>query len=165
MTKKTILITTGTTSFPFLRMDNLVNHLYKNNPGYQFYYQNPLSELTSLDNLLVKKEIPFDKLISLIKKSYLIISHGGPGTIHLIKKYHKNKPIIIPRIRKYGEHVNNHQIEFNKNCSGIFLLTEIKTDLIENYIKKPIKQKKLIVNNNKSVIRKFEKYINQIMNS
>ena len=48
-----------------------------------------------------------------IKMSELVISHAGIGTIILCKEY--GIPIIIlPRRKKYGEHMNDHQMEIAK---------------------------------------------------
>ena len=45
-----------------------------------------------------------------ISKADIIISHGGVGTIFSAIKRGK-KVIAIPRLEKYGEHINDHQIE------------------------------------------------------
>ena len=45
-----------------------------------------------------------------IDEADLVITHGGVGTIFSALK--KNKKVIaIPRLEKYGEHINDHQIE------------------------------------------------------
>jgi UDP-N-acetylglucosamine transferase subunit ALG13 len=49
--------------------------------------------------------------IKLIKESNLIISHAGAGSFINARKYNKNL-IIVPRQLKYGEHVNDHQVDF-----------------------------------------------------
>ncbi len=53
----------------------------------------------------------------LIKKANLIITHAGVGSIEMSLKNHK-KVIAVPRIKKYREHINDHQKdieqEFNK---------------------------------------------------
>lgn len=52
--------------------------------------------------------IPMDKMNDLIDSAKLIITHGGVGSI--VGALKKNKKIIVmPRLSKYGEHVNNHQ--------------------------------------------------------
>ena len=54
--------------------------------------------------------IPMDKMNSLIDTANLIITHGGVGSIVGALKKHK-KIIVMARLSKYGEHVNNHQQE------------------------------------------------------
>ena len=48
-----------------------------------------------------------------IDEADLIITHGGTGVI--VNSLKKNKKIIaIPRLSKYGEHVDDHQIQLIK---------------------------------------------------
>jgi len=57
--------------------------------------------------------VPIDTAMEYIKMSELVISHAGIGTIILCKEY--GIPIIIlPRRKKYGEHMNDHQMEIAK---------------------------------------------------
>lgn len=59
------------------------------------------------------KTFPFienEEVKKLIEKSDLIICHGGVGTI--FEGLHKEKKVLaVPRLKKYGEHVDDHQLE------------------------------------------------------
>ena len=61
-------------------------------------------------NMKILDLIPIKDFNSYIKKSKYIISHGGVGTILDAIKM-KKKVIVVPRLKEYGEHENNHQIE------------------------------------------------------
>lgn len=50
------------------------------------------------------------KFNKLIKESDLVITHGGVGSIISALKHNK-KVIAVPRLSRYGEHVNDHQLE------------------------------------------------------
>lgn len=69
--------------------------------------------------------VPTDELLKLQEQARVIITHGGVGSIISSIKLGK-KVIAIPRLAKYGEHVNDHQIQivesFAKNglIKGIF---------------------------------------------
>lgn len=75
----------------------------------------------------ILKFLSQDELIGYIESASYIISHGGVGSI--IDSLKKNKKVIaVPRLAKFKEHVNDHQIqiidEFSKNkniigCQGI----------------------------------------------
>ena len=57
--------------------------------------------------------VSINKAIEYIRRSQLVISHAGIGTIILCKEY--GVPIILlPRRRRYGEHMNDHQLEIAK---------------------------------------------------
>ena len=59
------------------------------------------------------KFISYDEMISLIKKSSKIVTHGGIGSVLLSVRY--NKPtIVMPRLMKFNEHTNDHQLEIVK---------------------------------------------------
>jgi UDP-N-acetylglucosamine transferase subunit ALG13 len=69
-----------------------------------------------------------DKAIEYIQNSQLVVSHAGIGTIFLCKEY--GIPIIIiPKRKKYGEHMNDHQLEIAKTLEkredeNIFVIYE-----------------------------------------
>lgn len=60
-------------------------------------------------NIKVVDFLPPDEFQDLFSSARLIVSHAGMGTI--ISAMTLNKPIIIfPRIAKFGEHRNEHQL-------------------------------------------------------
>ncbi len=57
--------------------------------------------------------VPMKEAIEYIKKSELVVSHAGIGTIILCREY--GTPILIfPRKKAYREHMNDHQMEIAK---------------------------------------------------
>lgn len=69
------------------------------------------------DKMKIFDMISKENLEDLIKKADLIITHAGVGSIEMSLEQNK-KVIAVPRLKKYGEHVNDHQkdieSEFNK---------------------------------------------------
>lgn len=53
--------------------------------------------------------LPKDELNELIKNASYIISHGGIGSMMMANENGK-KVIAVARLKKYKEHVNNHQV-------------------------------------------------------
>lgn len=149
-----ILVTVGTTKFPFNRLLKLVDKalleikgkkekliVQKGISEYQFQYKNKK----------VFNEVSYSKFIFYLKKARVVITHGGPGTIFLSLKHNKNKPLVLPRLRKFGEHTDDHQLFFarflkRKNLVEIiFNKNQIITYL--NNPQKNIYKKKLIPDN------------------
>ena len=57
--------------------------------------------------------VPMESAIGYMRRSQLVVSHAGIGTIVLCKEY--GVPILIlPRRKGYGEHINDHQLEIAK---------------------------------------------------
>ena len=49
----------------------------------------------------------------LLDEARIVITHGGPASfIQVLQR--KKIPIVVPRLCKYGEHVNDHQLTFCK---------------------------------------------------
>ena len=54
--------------------------------------------------------IPKKALDSLIEQANIVISHGGVGSM-ITANQKRKKVIAVPRLKKYHEHVNDHQVE------------------------------------------------------
>lgn len=57
--------------------------------------------------------IPYQKYLSLLKSSKLVITHGGIGSIRQCLDYNK-KTIVFPRRKEFREHIDNHQLEITR---------------------------------------------------
>ena len=60
--------------------------------------------------------IPQAKFNELLNSADIIITHGGVGSILNAVKLDK-KVIAVPRLKKYNEHVNDHQIQIVETFS------------------------------------------------
>ena len=79
-------------------------------------------------------QLPSDEIEKLIEKADLVITHGGVGSIiTAIQK--KKKVIAVPRLKKYSEHVNDHQLDIVKSFNemkyiiGLESVKELETAL------------------------------------
>ena len=72
-----------------------------------------------------------DKFNILMEQADTIITHGGVGSIVTAVKLGK-KVIAVPRLKQYGEHVNDHQTQIVKRfIKGIKDVSELKETLRE----------------------------------
>lgn len=65
-------------------------------------------------NMQVFDLISSEKFEELIEKCDILITHGGVGSI-LTGITHNKKVIAVPRLEKYKEHVNDHQLQIIEN--------------------------------------------------
>ena len=116
------------------------------------------SEYMKIFDLIPMKQ--FDELLS---KSDLIITHGGVGTILSALRKDK-KVIVVPRLAKYQEHENDHQLEIVDSFSKLGYILPCK-DLNElpNVLEqvKKFKPKKYVSDNHK-MLNLIEDYIDNI---
>ncbi len=52
-----------------------------------------------------------------VRAATAVVSHAGPGNIMLCARFGK-KPVVVPRRRELGEHVDNHQVLFATRLSA-----------------------------------------------
>lgn len=57
--------------------------------------------------------LPFDTMMSYLKNTDCIITHGGTGSI-MLALYHNKIPVVFPRQKKFNEHIDDHQVLFTK---------------------------------------------------
>ena len=101
-----ILITLGTQFEPFKRLLDMVENSSIDD---EIIVQAGHTKYKS-DKMKLFDFISFDQMNALITKSDYIITHGGTGSILTPLKMGK-KVIACARLKKYREHVDNHQTE------------------------------------------------------
>ncbi|MDF2512418.1 MAG: hypothetical protein K0S04_2284 [Herbinix sp.] len=81
------------------------------------------------------KLIPYHQMVEYVAKARIVITHGGPASFIMPLQLAKT-PIVVPRQKKYGEHINDHQVEFIKNVNKRIgtIISVIDIDEIENII-------------------------------
>jgi UDP:flavonoid glycosyltransferase YjiC (YdhE family) len=72
----------------------------------------------------------YEEMEAMVRESAAVVCHGGPGTIMLASNLGK-RPIVVPRQKGLGEHVDNHQCAFAERIArdGAILLAESEHDL------------------------------------
>lgn len=102
-----------------------------------------------------------EEVEELYKNSDIIICHAGIGSILSSVKYNKNV-IIVPRRRKYGELLDDHQAEIAHKLGkrGVPIVWDVKD--LENIIIQ-IKGTKIYVGEERQkLINSFKNYLNQV---
>ena len=131
-----ILVTLGTQDKSFKRLlDAIQNEIDNGNIKDRVVVQKGYTNFAS-DNMELFDLIPMEEFDTLMKKCDLLITHGGVGSIITGLKCNK-RVIAVPRLAKYGEHVNDHQIQIVETFSnqgfikGIKDVSELKETLRE----------------------------------
>ena len=156
-----IFVTVGTHEQQFDRLIKEVDRLKKEN-----LIQDEVFIQTGYSNYIPKyceweKIISYEKMNQMIEESDIIITHGGPATFMGVIAKGK-VPIVVPRQKKFGEHVNDHQLEF---CNKV---KKYYTIIVINDIKKLLtnlrndKSEVTINSNNKEFCRKLEERIGSL---
>ena len=131
-----ILVTLGTQNNSFHRLlEEVQKNIDNGKIKEEVVVQSGYTKFNS-PNMKILDEVPQDEFAKLVDKADVIITHGGVGSI--ITAITKGKKVIaVPRLGKYNEHVNDHQIQIVETFSnqgfikGIKDVSELKETLRE----------------------------------
>lgn len=109
-----ILITLGTQDKQFIRLlETVQSEIDKGNINDKVVVQAGYTKFDSND-MEIFDLIDREKFSDLISKCDVLITHGGVGSI--ITGLQNNKKVIVaPRLAKYDEHMNDHQLQITEN--------------------------------------------------
>ncbi|MEG0577558.1 MAG: PssE/Cps14G family polysaccharide biosynthesis glycosyltransferase, partial [Bacilli bacterium] len=104
--------------------------------------------------------LPMDTFNKLLKECDILITHGGVGSI--ITGLKNGKTVIAAaRLKEYGEHTNDHQLQIIKNFSSAGYILELsKMDELNAVLKKAKKFKpKKYESNTSNMVNRVGDYI------
>lgn len=106
-----IFVTVGTHEQPFDRLIQKIDELKRNGivneeviiqTGYSTYEPKYCQW---------SKLLPYEQMVENVAKARIVVTHGGPASFIMPLQLGKI-PVVVPRQSQYGEHVNDHQLEF-----------------------------------------------------
>lgn len=119
-----ILVTVGSQKFQFNRLLKEIDKLLEQNK----IHEKVFAQIGVSDYKPQHYEcIDFmsqEAFLNKINQASIIITHAGTGTIINAIKLGK-KVIAIPRLKKYGEHVDDHQIQLIKEFADLNLIEPV----------------------------------------
>jgi UDP-N-acetylglucosamine transferase subunit ALG13 len=57
-----------------------------------------------------------EELVEAISQAGVVVTHGGPATIALARA-HGKVPLVVPRLKAEGEHVDDHQVWYARKLA------------------------------------------------
>lgn len=108
-----IFLTVGTHEQPFNRLLKEIDRLYETGQlndqviaqiGYSTYVPKHYE---------YSKFLSYSEMLKYFKAANVVITHGGPASFIDALTY-KKRPIVVPRQKKFNEHVNDHQLLFTR---------------------------------------------------
>ena len=114
------------------------------------------------DDMIIHDFLDMDVFDEYMDKADLIICHGGVGSI-LGGVNRKKKVIAVPRLKRYKEHVNDHQLQIVENfikkdyIIGVRDLSELENALKKSKTFEPKPYK----SNRDEMIKLIEKLIDE----
>lgn len=146
-----IFLTVGT-QFPFDRLIKSVDEVVSQNGGEEEIFAQIGDSSYRPHNIESVPSLEKEAFDQCIKQASAIVSHAGMGTI--IMALDNRKPLLImPRLKKYGEVVNDHQVAIAQKFEqlGHLLVAYSEDELpdklhqLKSFVPKPRQNKAKVV--------------------
>lgn len=115
------------------------------------------------------KLFSYKDMIKNVSEARIIITHGGPSSFIMPLQVGK-VPIVIPRKKIFGEHVNDHQVDFCKAVASRQKNIIVVEDIIElesiilNYESIIVNMVTGLKSNNVKFNKQLENIVNEMFN-
>jgi beta-1,4-N-acetylglucosaminyltransferase len=107
-----IFLTVGT-QFPFDRLVKAVDKIASQNGFDERIFGQVGTTLYRPINFRAVASLEKNKFDKYLREAKAIISHAGMGTILMALEY-KKPLLVMPRLKRYGEAVNDHQVDITR---------------------------------------------------
>ncbi|MFV0341461.1 MAG: PssE/Cps14G family polysaccharide biosynthesis glycosyltransferase [Anaerocolumna sp.] len=157
-----IFVTVGTQKFQFNRLLKEIDELVE-----QGLIEDVIAQIGNSD--YIPKSYEFcrfmekEEHINCIRECDLLITHCGVGTIVEGLKY--KKPIIVyPRLKKFGEHVDDHQFEIAYSFGELnYVIVKDENESLTSQIEMALEHEfSMFYSNQKQIQSMINVYINKI---
>ena len=161
-----IFVTVGTHEQPFNRlveyMDKWASEHEENvviQTGFSTYKP---------QNCQWQKLYPYSEMIKNVERARIVITHGGPSSFILPLQIGK-VPVVVPRKHEFGEHVNDHQVDFCNQVArrqgNIIVVEDVKIlgDILDRYEEIVESIKNVLISNNEKFCEEFNKIVDDLV--
>ncbi len=135
-----ITVTLGTIPYPFNRaIDWIAILLEKGIISEPVIIQHGVTDISALKKypqVTTFSIVNLSNMVTLVEKSRLVISHAGQGSTRSLAAK-KASFILIPRLARYGEHIDDHQLLFAQCVEPLGVKHCLSLETLEQAIKKP----------------------------
>lgn len=160
-----IFVTVGSRNYPFDRLFKKLDELFDQGIIKDELFAQIGTSTYTPKNYKYKNFISQEEFSDYINKSDIVVSHGASGSI--MKALNSGKKVIaVTRLAKYGEHIDDHQIQNNKAFGdNKYVIPVYEMDELENAFKsieEGIDDLKKWKNEDKmKIINKIDNFINE----
>jgi beta-1,4-N-acetylglucosaminyltransferase len=117
-----ILVTVGVSDLPFDRLVAAVDDLSTGTERVVAQYG---AARVRPQKAICFDYLPYAKLEECVSKARIVVCHAGIGSVALCLSVGLH-PIVVPRLKRLGESVDDHQLTFGQRLSDLGLATLIE---------------------------------------
>ena len=116
-----IFVTVGTLHFPFERLLRAVDGL----PGDEELIVQSRAPGTRPARGRFVEDLTYEQLVAEVSRARVVVCHAGVGSV-LTALANGKRPIVVPRLQRYGEAVDDHQLPFGRRLAEAGLVTLVE---------------------------------------
>lgn len=124
-----VFVTVGSRNYPFDRLFRKLDELYEEGVLTDSLFAQTGTSTYQPKHYEYKDFISPEEFLERINEADIVVSHGASGSI--MKALNAGKKVIaVTRLEKYGEHINDHQIQNNEAfaSNGYVLMADLELD-------------------------------------
>lgn len=132
-----IFVTVGSRNYPFDRLFKKIDLLYEKGVLTDVMFAQIGTSTYKPKHYEYKDYISQEEFIKKVNEADIVVTHGASGSI--MKALNAGKKVIaVTRLEKYGEHINDHQIQNNEafSINGYVLMADLELSDLEDCFRK-----------------------------
>lgn len=122
-----IFVTVGSRNYPFDRLFRKLDELYEDGTLSEAMFAQVGTSAYRPKHYAYQDFITPKEFARKVAEADIVVSHGASGSI--MKALNAGKKVIaVTRLEKYGEHINDHQIQNNEafSANGYVLMADLE---------------------------------------
>ena len=124
-----IFVTVGSRNYPFDRLFKKLDDLYEEGILTGEMFAQTGTSTYKPKHYEYKDFISQEEFLQKVEEADIVVSHGASGSI--MKSLNAGKKVIaVTRLEKYGEHINDHQVQNNEafGSNGYVLMADLELE-------------------------------------
>lgn len=69
--------------------------------------------------------LAYDEVVDLMRRARVVVTHAGAGSV-LAARAQGKVPVVVPRLHRHGEAVDDHQVQFGRRLHRAGLVTLVE---------------------------------------
>lgn len=124
-----IFVTVGSRNYPFDRLFKKLDELYESGILNDTMFAQVGTSTYKPKHYEYDNFISPEEFLEKVQQADIVVSHGASGSIMKALNAGK-KVIVVTRLEKYGEHINDHQIQNNEafSSNGYVLMADLELE-------------------------------------
>lgn len=117
-----IFVTVGTNE---ARFDRLLRAIAELPNGEELVVQHGHSSPIHPPHAELVDFLSFEDMVGTIRRARVVVTHAGVGSV-MVALANMKRPIVVPRLKSFGEAVDDHQLQLGRRFSEAGLVTLVE---------------------------------------